>query len=112
VYHSCSAGPVSGDFQVGGLCGSNGGSITNCFWDVQTSGRTKMCGHDDAEEATSRCDDSFGLTTPEMQTADTFLEAGWDFIGETANGTEDIWWILEDRDYPRLSWERGDESPL
>jgi hypothetical protein len=41
-----------------------------------------------------------------MQTAKTFLDAGWDFVGETANGTEDIWWILEGKDYPHLSWEK------
>jgi len=35
----------------------------------------------------------------------TFLDAGWDFVGETANGTEDIWWINEGKDYPRLWWE-------
>jgi len=35
----------------------------------------------------------------------TFLDAGWDFVDETENGTEDIWWILEGRDYPRLAWE-------
>jgi len=43
-----------------------------------------------------------------MQTAGTFLEAGWDFVGETTNGTEDIWWILEGKDYPRLWWEAHD----
>jgi hypothetical protein len=26
-------------------------------------------------------------------------------VGETANGTEDIWWIDEGQDYPRLWWE-------
>ena len=31
-----------------------------------------------------------------------FLEADWDFVYEMANGTEDIWWILEGQDYPRL----------
>lgn len=41
----------------------------------------------------------------EMQRAGTFLDAGWDFVGETANGTEDVWWILEGKDYPRLWWE-------
>ena len=41
----------------------------------------------------------------EMQTAKTFLDAGWDFVDGTANGTEDIWWILEGQDYPRLWWE-------
>jgi hypothetical protein len=47
-----------------------------------------------------------GKTTAEMQTASTFLEAGWDFVGETENGTDDIWWILEGKDYPRLWWEK------
>ena len=34
-----------------------------------------------------------------MQTASKFLNAGWDFVNETANGTDDIWWILEGQDY-------------
>jgi hypothetical protein len=61
-----------------------------------------------------------GKTTAQMRTANTFLDAGWDFVGETANGTEDIWRISEGRDYPRLSWERvleddfedGEAGPL
>jgi len=40
-----------------------------------------------------------------MQQAETLLDAGWDFIGETANGTEEIWWINEGKDYPRLWWK-------
>ena len=32
----------------------------------------------------------------------------WDFVGETENGTDDIWWIDEGQDYPRLWWERGE----
>jgi hypothetical protein len=44
-------------------------------------------------------------TMPEMQAACNFLYDIWDFVGETANGTEDIWWILEGQDYPRLWWE-------
>jgi hypothetical protein len=43
-----------------------------------------------------------------MMTAATFLEAGWDFVGEVENGTEEIWWIDEGRDYPRLWWEAAD----
>ncbi len=39
------------------------------------------------------------------KTAATFLDAGWDFLNETANGTDDIWRILEGQDYPRLWWE-------
>ncbi|MBN1506942.1 MAG: hypothetical protein JW955_08850 [Sedimentisphaerales bacterium] len=48
-----------------------------------------------------------GKSTAEMQKGSTFLRAGWDFLNETANGVEDIWWILEGNDYPRLTWEEG-----
>ena len=38
----------------------------------------------------------------------TYLDAGWDFIGEAANGTEDIWRMCMDGEgYPQLSWESG-----
>ena len=93
-----STGAVSGNGSVGGLVGSitfdgaGGGAVTDCFWDTQISGQTTSAG-------------GTGKTTAEMQTAKTFLEAGWDFVGETANGTEDLWWILEGKDYPRLWWE-------
>ena len=75
------------------LVGSNdNGSITSSFWDIQTSGRTWSAG-------------GTGETTAEMQTARTFMDAGWDFVGETTNGAEDIWKIDEGKDYPRLWWE-------
>ena len=96
---------VTGNDNVGGLIGDNydDGSITTSYWDVQTSGRTNMCGLQ--REGATGCDDSFGLTTAEMQTASTFLNAGWDFVGETANGPHDIWCILDGQDYPALAWE-------
>ena len=47
-------------------------------------------------------------TASEMQTAGTLLKARWDFVGETDNGTEDIWWILEGKDCPRWRWEAHD----
>jgi hypothetical protein len=41
------------------------------------------------------------------ETAITLLNIGWDFIDETENGTEDIWWINDEgQDYPRLWWEQ------
>jgi predicted outer membrane repeat protein len=88
-----STGTVIGNRNVGGLVGNNHfGKVIDCFWDTQTSGQSiSACGT--------------GKTTAEMQTASTFLEVGWDFIDETANGTEDIWRIREGRDYPRLWWE-------
>jgi hypothetical protein len=30
---------------------------------------------------------------------------GATFVGETVNGTDDIWWILDGQDYPRLWFE-------
>jgi hypothetical protein len=54
------------------------------FWDVETSGKTTSRG-------------GTGKTTTEMQTASTFLDAGWDF--------DDIWMICEGVDYPRLQWQ-------
>ena len=91
-----SVGAVSGTSFVGGLVGtcSDKGEVSACFWDTQTSG-----------QGTS--DGGTGKTTAEMQTAKTFLDSGWDFVGEKANGTEDIWWINEGKDYPRLWWEEA-----
>jgi len=89
---SYSTGTVSGIYLVGGLVGPNSGSIAASFWDTQTSGQARSAG-------------GTGKTTAEMQTASTFLDAGWDFVGETDNGTADIWWIDEGKDYPRLRWE-------
>jgi len=37
--------------------------------------------------------------------ASTFLEAGWDFVGESQNGTGNIWAICEGLDYPKLAWQ-------
>ena len=85
------------DDSVGGLVGYNSGSITSSFWDIHTSGLTDSYG-------------GTGLTTAEMQSTSTFLEAGWDFVDETENGTEDIWWILEGQDYPRLRRELVTEN--
>jgi hypothetical protein len=98
-----STGTVNGGRGTGGLVGISNASITSSFWDIQTSGCTNMCGIQ--EQGVTGCDDSFGLTTFEMQVASTFLDAGWDFVNENENGTDDIWWILEGQDYPRLWWE-------
>jgi hypothetical protein len=92
IVSSYSAGAVSGFGFIGGLTGDNDGTVSNSFWDTDASGRTTSAG-------------GMGRTTAEMQSAGTFLRAGWDFIGETANGAEDLWWIDQGQDYPRLGWE-------
>jgi len=87
---------ISEGQNVGGLVGERDpsyGIVTDCFWDTQTSGQAASAG-------------GMGLTTTEMQTASTFIEAGWDFVDETVNGLNDIWKISEGLDYPRLWWEK------
>jgi len=102
---SCySVGKVSGNENTGGLVGYKGGgfripegSSTASYWDLLTTGQ-------------SSSDGGTGKTTTEMQTAATFLEAGWDFVDEIENGTEGIWWILEGQDYPRLWWQLSEDN--
>ena len=79
-----STGTVAGEESqyFGGLCGeNNGGSITNCFWDIETSGQTWS-------------DGGTGLPTEDMQMQITFSDAHWDFINN--------WNIGENQTYPYL----------
>ncbi len=80
-------------FPTGGLAAENHGSIDDSFWDMETSGQITSAG-------------GIGLSSVQMMDVQTYLAAGWDFVGETANGAEDLWWIVEGQDYPRLWWER------
>ena len=115
---SYSSGEVSGYWNVAGLVGHNGGSIVACYSVCTIRGNstgglvawgkkslTQVCFWDTEISGQTSSDGGTGKTTGEMQTATTFLEAGWDFIDEITNGTEDIWWIDEGNDYPRLWWE-------
>jgi len=97
IMNCYSAGNVTGITEVGGLVGDGyyTANVLGSFWDIEVSGQTT----------------SFrgtGKTTAEMQTAGTFLDAGWDFFDETENGADDLWWITEGQDYPRLWWELSD----
>jgi len=76
---SCYAvGFINGYTDTGGLVGLDESGVVTCsFWDVDSSGMTTSAGGE-------------GKTTGEMQDPNTFVSAGWDFVGESANGTEDI----------------------
>jgi hypothetical protein len=96
--------PVFSPLDVGGLIGkvSEDGIVITSFWDTQTSGQTTSAG---GKPSTG----GIPLKTDEMQIATIFLAVGWDFVDEDQNGTEDIWWILEGQDYPRLWWEAEEQ---
>ena len=102
-----SVGHVQGLDNVGGLIGkvSENGIVITSFWDTQTSGQENVTG---GKPSTG----GIPLETHEMLTSTIFLIVGWDFVGETANGTDDIWWINEGQDYPRLWWENDNNLLL
>jgi hypothetical protein len=93
IINCYSTGAVSGISLVGGLVGANAGSISRSFWDTETSGQTTSAG-------------GTGKTTAQMKTLSTFTNAGWDFLGETINGTNDAWRMCADGvNYPKLNWK-------
>ncbi len=81
-----STGSVSGSGDVGGLVGQNWDSVSDSFWNTETSGQGSS-------------DGGTGLTTEEMQTKSTFTDAGWDF--------PDTWVMVDGRTYPYLYFEDG-----
>ncbi len=139
VTDSYATGAVRGDNTVGGLIGYNEGTllrcystgavttsgavpaskaqysigglvaidkfvskwdIRGCFWDMTTSGVDKSAG-------------GTGKSTAEMQDVGLYLAAGWDFVGETTNGTEDLWKMSNDGpSYPKLAWEQAPAGAL
>jgi len=96
IANSFSTGTVTGSSYSGGLVGNKAATATatNSFWDITTSG-----------QATSEL--GIGKTTSEMKTQSTFTDVGWDLVGETTNGTNDIWSIdgSNNNGYPWLTWE-------
>ncbi|MHC5185339.1 MAG: GLUG motif-containing protein [Planctomycetota bacterium] len=93
-----STGSVTGSERVGGLLGYCRSNAISCFWDVESSG----IGMPDDNNF-----DAIGKMTLQMQTQSTFTETqrdigGWDFVGETINGTDDIWFMRDGIEYPRL----------
>jgi hypothetical protein len=95
---------VSGRTLVGGFAGELARwgpfTVASCFWDVDASAKSDgVAGMDPDPNGVT------GLPTASMKTSVPFLAAGWDFVDETANGTEDIWQMHEGQGYPRLSWE-------
>ncbi|MEA4840029.1 MAG: GLUG motif-containing protein, partial [Bacteroidales bacterium] len=103
-------GIVSGGNHVGGIVGEGSSSLTNCYVSATISGNSSypqytggIYGHISGGSV-NNCfynSDSFtgstsygtGKTAAELKTQSTFTNAGWDFIGETTNGNNDIWAI-------------------
>lgn len=104
IFNCLSTGKVSGRDYLGGLCGYNNDAIfSNCVWDVNT---TEMnAGYNLDPDFPGTITNVIGKTTAEMQSLGTFVEAGWDFVGEDGNGTEDVWKMRASAYYPILAWQ-------
>ena len=70
---------------IGPFYAVNSNVIENCFWDVE------VMNIDDPEAGGVDTDGVEGITTSQMMDINTFLDAGWDFVGRTQNGIEDYW---------------------
>jgi hypothetical protein len=94
VTNSYSVGLITGSTSssVGGLIGSQGGTVSNSFWDTQTSGKATSNG-------------GIGKTTTEMKTPSTFIATGWD--GTIWNMGDGI-----NNGYPYLDWQNPNGTPL
>jgi len=99
VSNSYSTSTVTGNEYVGGLVGRNyfgygEGTVSNSFWDIQTSGQATSAG-------------GTGKTTAEMKNIATFSGAAWNIIAVALNQTDPayIWNIVTGVTYPFLSWQ-------
>jgi hypothetical protein len=103
IANSYAAGHVTGNDKVGGLVGLDYGAIppyAACFWNSSLNPSLSGVGN-----VTHDPSGVIGASTTAMRQKSTFTDAGWDFFGETDNGTEDIWTILEGINYPELTWQ-------
>ncbi len=89
IMNSYSTCKVTALTDAAGLLALNlNSTIANCFYDKNTSGQS-----DNSGKGTPK-------TTAELKEQNTFT--GWDFVGETANGSADIWAIssIQNNGYP------------
>ena len=86
---------MTGQTNVGGLAGRNTDTVSNSFWDTETSGQATSAG-------------GTGKDTEGMMDITTFSGAGWDIIAVANPGTRSpsyIWNIVDTVTYPFLSWQ-------
>ncbi len=133
IYNCYSAGNVDGLDISGGLVGANQNDlekalVSKCYSSAtvtNTSNSGALIGIQSGGSETIKSfwnevinpsldgisnspDDpnAIGISVTEMQTQSTFTDYGWDFLGESTNGENDIWRMCTDEvDYPRLSQE-------
>ncbi len=100
------AGYVTGNTNVGGLMGyDNSGCYSKCFWDNTINPLLTGIGNTTDPNV-------IGESTANMQMKNTFVEAGWDFVGEYENGPSDDWAEPNSGGYMILWWQLSPLPPL
>ncbi len=101
VTNCYASGAVIGSSFAGGLVGSNWGTVSNSFWNIETSGMTES-------------DGGAGKTTAAMQDITTFtdtttegLDSQWDITAVALGESNDTfaWNIVTEQTHPFLSWQ-------
>ncbi len=95
ITKSHATGTVKGNSEVGGLVGYRYDTvtITNSFYNLQTTGQENAVGYGSADGVT-------GLTIDQMKEQDSF--GGWDFPA--------VWQIEENITYPYLAWQNDNKD--
>jgi len=98
-----STGEVFGSSNVGGLAGGTSRSIGQSFYDSTTSNQN------DTGKGTPK-------STSAMKALSLFMNSGWDFEIEDANGIQNYWDMdtsgSYNNGYPFLAWQNGSEKLL
>lgn len=94
IRYCYSSGKVSGATNTGGLTGANSAEVISSLWDKEISAQKYSSG-------------GTGLTTTQMKYRPEYIESGWDFKGEDANGVNEYWNMSSriNGSYPFLNWE-------
>jgi hypothetical protein len=92
VSYCYAVGTVSGTTNTGSLLGTNAGTYTYSFYNSDINGTSSI---------------GVSRTTSQMKQLSTFTAYGWDFAGETANGTANIWARTDSisSGYPCFVWQ-------
>jgi hypothetical protein len=104
IVNCYSVSKVSAPSAYGGLIGGNytADPVTNSFFDT---------------DSTSSSAAGTGESSSSLKTLSTFTNAGWDFVLETTNGTNDYWDMDTTNEsinngYPFLHWQNGGVTVL
>ena len=92
-----STGAVTGFANLGGLMGYSTSTVSNCFWDTETSGQASSAA-------------GTGKTTANMLLFATFYDAGWNLGQASAtrnNGYPYLGWETDDTDYTWYIYGEG-----